>query len=278
MLNEPVNILLDNSIYQKRIIAEPVVVQNHFQWGGIDQNIPVQMYQRKEFNKEQKDHRKAIETIANQARNDGLKLFQYIETEFESIRATPIDSNLKGSIGDLLRNIDIDHVQSPFPRGYVHKVVESPENKGFQQFIMSKNEARNNNYTDSPFIRFVKWLWKITPEEIEELKAIFKDLNLSGLDQINKFKLLVQNIDEKHIDDAFHLFAADFNQIDYFLTGDKKFINVCRNKASQTLQKYYKVYPISPEDYCSKILDLEKDQWDNLPMASNCYYNIFEIG
>ncbi|HZK14733.1 MAG TPA: hypothetical protein VFC55_09440, partial [Desulfobaccales bacterium] len=72
---------------------------------------------------------------------------------------------------------------------------------------------------------------------------------------LNRFKELCCALDEKHYPDAFHLWTAEVNGLDFFLTADRKFINVM----SKTSRSQLKTKPIAPVDFLDYLGIKEKE-------------------
>jgi hypothetical protein len=82
------------------------------------------------------------------------------------------------------------------------------------------------------------------------------------------FKEICRDLSEKHYPDAFHLWTADMNELDYFLSADKKFVSVMTlTKGTQLISR-----PIAPRDLleCFGITELDPlpiADWEVRPLA-----------
>lgn len=80
---------------------------------------------------------------------------------------------------------------------------------------------------------------------------MFSDFERSNLKSLGRFTELCANLDETHYPDAFHLWTAEVNNLKFFLTADKKFINVL----TETSQVALTTRPISPYDFLQMLKD-----------------------
>jgi predicted nucleic acid-binding protein len=98
-------------------------------------------------------------------------------------------------------------------------------------------------------IEFCKFLLMLNDKHINELSIVLKftEFEIASLQSIKHFQKLLSKINETHYADAFHLWTAERNNLDFFLTLDKKFINVIRNSQCDI----FECQPILPEEYDS---------------------------
>ena len=75
-------------------------------------------------------------------------------------------------------------------------------------------------------------------------------------------------MDDEKLRDIFHLWTGETNNIEYFLTIDKRFINAI----SQNQRSNLPCKPIAPDDLLSELNVLERDL---LPFETNQNYDFF---
>jgi hypothetical protein len=84
----------------------------------------------------------------------------------------------------------------------------------------------------------------------------FSEFEQRCLMSLDTFRLIACHLPQTHYPDAFHLWTAEVHGLDYFLTVDKKFINVM----SRTLRSALHARPISPRDLLSELGIKELDE------------------
>jgi hypothetical protein len=75
-------------------------------------------------------------------------------------------------------------------------------------------------------IGFCSFLLALEPSVLQGAAAFWNTLppfEQENLLQLGQFKSLCRGLSEKHYPDAFHLWTAETNHLDYFLTMDRKF-------------------------------------------------------
>jgi len=101
-------------------------------------------------------------------------------------------------------------------------------------------------------IDFINLLSNISPQNWEQLRNLIKfdDLELGSIKNIDEFKRLLTCITENHFADAFHLWTAERNGLDFFLMIEKRFINAIRDSGFTE----FNCQPITPAEYCQLFL------------------------
>ena len=84
-----------------------------------------------------------------------------------------------------------------------------------------------------------------------------------NLAQIGQFKLLCRHLARTHYPDAFHVWTAEANGLDYFLMMDKRFPNAIRNRRDLD----FRCKAVSPDELLSALGVSEKDPlpYENSP-------------
>lgn len=156
-----------------------------------------------------------LPTLARLAREGRLTICSYNELKFEEWRGR---RGMQGTFGDLFGDITISKVQPAVERSFFQQSTEIKRQVSkdtlveFCQFLIN---------TDPILWESVPRIWQILPE--------FSRINLVNL---IKFKDLCGPLTKNHFADAFHLWTAEVNNLDFFLTIDKKFSNAVRQNRS----------------------------------------------
>lgn len=228
--NNPILILLDNDVLRHTATMVSVKKEYTLRLGSIDRIYNVLGMQRNTEHMSKgirlKNQIEALPTIMKLARERNILIYSYIELEFETMRGS---FDLRGGKGDLLKDVNIEDIPSAVDR--------------------SKFQQTEDFYEKQPLIDFCKFLIKVDIKEFEKrgdwFRSRFTDFERQNLMSLNRFKELCFALDETHYPDAFHLWTAEVNGLDFFLTADRKFINVM-NKTSRA---QLKTKPIAPVDF-----------------------------
>jgi hypothetical protein len=165
-------------------------------------------------------------TIVKLARERKLELFQSMEVILEALKREPLAIH----VVDLLTDV---------PLGLVPPAVERSCFMRMELFKYAEKEV---------MIQFCKILLTVNREKLvsksSSLLLGITDFGIQNLKDVQRFKELCHGINETHYPDAFHLWTAETNGLDYFLTADKKFINLMTKTKRIDLQSI----PISPQD------------------------------
>jgi hypothetical protein len=186
----------------------------------------------KRWNQTQSD---ALFNIAKLARENRVRLFIYSEIELETLAGTLFPSRM---ISDCFDGMTIDRVEAAIERS---KLFSMPMHE------YSDKKAR---------VAFVQWLCAIKPADLAakpKLLAKFSPFERRNLESLNRLRTLCKNLAEEHFPDAFHLWTAEVNELDYFLTADKRFINALTKTSRVALV----ARPISPSDFVEELTRLE---------------------
>lgn len=119
-------------------------------------------------------------------------------------------------------------------------------------------------------IKFCVWLLDPKAEKLAdhlEGQERFPAFLISNLRQVERFRELCSGLAKKQYPDAFHLWTAEVNGMQYFLTTDGKFIRVMTETKNISLP----CKPVSPAELLEilQIKDLEPFEF-----KPNQFYNI----
>jgi hypothetical protein len=195
----------------------------------------------------------ALPTVMKQAREGNILIYTYIELEIETMKGT-FGGELRGWIGDLLKNVKIEYIPS------------AVERSKFQQMDLREYAKKET------FIRFCKLLLEIDYKEFEKRRlwflSKFTDFERQNIKSLNRFNELCSGLSEKHYPDAFHLWTAEVNSLDYFLRSDHKFINVM----TKTGRAQLNTKPIAPVDLLNFLGITEREP---MPVSDYDFHTFF---
>jgi predicted nucleic acid-binding protein len=225
----PIRVLLDTAVLRHSATMVSVKKEHTLQLGSIERKYNILGMQRNTDHISRgiwlKNQVEALPTIMRLAREGNILIFSYIELDFETMRGS---FDLRGGRGDLLKDVKIEDIPPAVDR--------------------SKFQQTEDFYENERLIEFCKFLIKVDIKEFEKRRywflSRFTEFERQNLKSLNRFKELCSAIDEKHYADAFHLWTAEVNGLDFFLTADRKFINVM----SKTSCSQLKTKPVAPAE------------------------------
>jgi hypothetical protein len=244
-MRRTVSALVDTSVWRLAEFVRPVKVHQKVTILGNEQTLPILAMRRIGPYEPWKEQQiEALPTIARLACEGIVKLFEYDELEFETLKGTI----LGGVVTHLLAEVPTFRAKSPIERSHFQQM-------DVQQYVHK-----------STFVKFCRWLLSLNTVQIKkrtDLRASFPHP-----DSIERFKEICSNLPEKHYPDAFHLWTAETNGLDYFLSADKRFARV------MTLTKHMRLNSklIAPRDLVESLGITELDplpitDWDVHPLV-----------
>ena len=175
----------------------------------------------------------AMHGVAESAREGKVHLFTYDEIELETLSGTLFPS---GVVAHCLAGVKIDYVRAAIERSR------------FQQMPLDTFAEKSTR------VDFCRWLLSLDYRELAKrpkFMSMFSDFERRNLESLGRFREICANLDETHYSDALHLWTAEVNSLDFFLTSDKKFINVM----TKTSQVALTTRPICPCDFLRVLKD-----------------------
>lgn len=119
-------------------------------------------------------------------------------------------------------------------------------------------------------VKFCTWLLNSKAEDLAdrlEGQERYPSFLLNNLRRVQRFRDLCNGLAEKQYPDAFHLWTAEVNGIEYFLTTDKKFIRAM----TETKRLSLPCRPLSPSDL---LYLLEIEDRDPFEYEENQFFNV----
>jgi hypothetical protein len=156
---------------------------------------------------------------------------------------------MAGTVGDLFSGVEIKRCEPAANRPRFRKNIDFG-------YYLKKEELLE-------FCDFLLQLPESLLQETPQLWATRPTSEQKNLAQIGRFKLLCRHLARKHYPDAFHLWTAETNGLDYFLMMDKKFSNALQNRRDLDFQ----CRVVSPDDLLNALDVSERDPYpyDNCP-------------
>lgn len=150
-----------------------------------------------------------LPTIGKIAREEKIKLFTYSElTHAAWKRPNSFPGNI---LGNIFADVKFEHVDAAVERSYF--------------FQMEPSEY----FSNEQFIKFCKWILHPNIEDLAERlenNDLYPAFLIQNLKNVQRFRNLCRGLSERQYIDAFHLWTAEVNKAQYFLTTDRKFIRV----------------------------------------------------
>jgi hypothetical protein len=107
-------------------------------------------------------------------------------------------------------------------------------------------------------VKFCRWLLDIKPRAfVERPRALdrFSEFERRNLRNLARFREICSKLTENHHPDAFHLWTAEVNAVDYFVLADQKFINAMTMTSRITLRTKL----VSPRELLQDLGIVERD-------------------
>ena len=252
----PLKILIDRNLEEHALTAEPVVRNQTVQWGPFTTSFDIHGYRGKALPEgEWKSQQiRALPTVARLAREGTLIFCTSTEIGFERHHASP---GWQGFVGDLFHGIEYEHVPAAVERSFFSQSIDVGQYSSGQaqadwcrEFLLRVDERQLleslRRYSDVP------------------------DFDRQNIANLQRYKLICKYLDtDDHRRDAFHLWTAEVNGLDCFLTDDRRFIN----KMTLSTPLDLPTPPISPQ----RLLEtLGVTELDPMPIADRRFRHVFE--
>ena len=251
-----IKLLIDRNIQNLAVRAVSATQAYTVQWGELSIITDVYGYGEKALPKGswKRKQIEALPTIARLAREGKLVFCTSSELDFESFHAS---RGWQGTNGDMFHDIKYEHVPAAIERSFFSQTLD------FSMYI--SGEAQVSWYKD--FLLRVDE--KTFLEKILQYKKL-PDFDRRNFANLVRFRELCRYLNtDDHIRDAFHLWTAETNGLDYLLTADKKFINKMTNSTPLDLP----TPPINP----TNLVELFGiSELDPLPLSNRKFNYLYE--
>lgn len=106
----------------------------------------------------------------------------------------------------------------------------------FNWHVFHHGDGRSSRKIKLSLIEFCKYIVKFPVEKTaEKLLGLIPDRDIIGLREVARFRTICEKLSEKHFDDAFQIWGAERNNIPYFLSTNRNFIQAVRNVSNLQL-------------------------------------------
>jgi hypothetical protein len=218
-------VMLDNSIEGHSQFADSMKMTTQIQWGGAIHASHIAGFVRKKIHPDSTYQAEidALFTIGRLIRNDYLQAFTYNELRFEGWR------RVIGEVAyDALAGCEVKHCAAPLERSRFFQTSE------FFEYVSKggKKDRKAGKNTSMSQSRFVEWLLGLTNESILKLISLKDTLNITdfeidSLGNIDWFRAMCRTAQSpENYPDMLHLWAAQRNSMDIFLTLEKRLPNI----------------------------------------------------
>ena len=273
--SEPIKVLLDNGILSHAEFAENAVQEKEILFGQQKQTLPIHGFIRKspQNDSSYQSQTDALFTIGRLIREG--KIIPFCSTElkveaFRSISPNPVYYALK--------DCEISYCPPPIERSKFRITSNSQDYfaKGGK-----KDKKRGINLGDFNQISFMEWLKTLDKSSIALLIEHSETLGLSDFEvgsmkDIGWYQFVCgRSNSRENFPDIFHLWTAERNSIDVFLTLEKKLPNII----AQIRKEKQKTIEISTEVF----RPLEFLNWlgidvpDEVPIEFDRFYYWHEV-
>jgi len=269
--NKPLKVLLDHGIITHAGFAKGAVQNQESDWG---QTLEIHGLIRKAPNKNKayQNDIDALFTIGRLIREEKISAYDYIEISFEGWRDTE-----KIHEFNALQGCNIDRCKSAIERSKFRSSVNLRDtiSKGGKKDRQAKIPQGITNQ-----IAFFDWLAKLDPSHVDLIiqsapKIGLTDFEIDSLKRIAWFEFLCKRSGStENYPDVFHLWTAERNSMDVFLTLEKKLtklVSRVKNENRSTIEIQTEV--LRPLDLLRK-LGIENP--DPVPMQHNRFYHLHE--
>jgi len=251
----PVKALLDTSLARLAEVAVSAMSNQSFTLLAKRHMAPVMGWRAKlrlrPDERWKQEQLEAMPTIARLARENRIQLFIYSELENEIMLNGPFPS---GVVIDLLKDVNLGRVPA------------AVERSKWQQMEMRRYLQKGAVIDFCKFLSSLDYAALARHPRFGSFAPKFTDFEMQNMRCVHRLKELSEDLPENHYADALHLWTAEVNALDYFLTCDKKFINAL---AMSSRVKLRGTLPIAP----SKLLDkLGITKLDPLPISDNKFH------
>ncbi len=271
MTAKPVRVLLDNGIIGAAELAEIAKQEKTLNWGGTSTTLELTGYKKKKPAADAPTQLEvdAIVTISRLIREGVIAAYSYTELRFESLRGnSPIRAfhSLKGC--DILDCLD-PIVRSKFRQ--TENLFEHISKGG------KKDKKRNNDVGDHGQILFFEWLLHLDENDIQTIlnHVHLTQFEKDSFQQLDRFKFICNSLNSpENYPDAFHLWTAERNNMDYFLTLEKTLPNSAANMAQSKKQEHQSQVTVLRPSSLLNLLGVAN--LDESPIEPDRFYNLLQ--
>lgn len=253
MLNKPtVKVFVDNCVISLSDTMQSAFKEQNLVWGDSIERIRIAGFLRKPLPSNDQVWKKSqiecLPTIGKIAREKKIALYKYNEIDFEGWKRSGANR-----LDNIFSEVEFNHVDAAVERSY------------FFQSDLVKHLEKDR------VIEFCRWLLTPNIETLANRLAPTKrypDFLLNNLGRVQRFRDLCIGLSEKQYPDAFHLWSAEVNGMDLFLTTDLKFIRAL----TETKKISLPCMPLPPSQLLEQLGITEREPFK---YEEGQFYNVF---
>lgn len=270
----PLRVLFDTGIFIHADFAEPHTDARQSRWGDKEYLIEVQGIRRKalDSNLDLQHQKDALFTIGRLVREERIAAYTYAEIACELTRGSPPGKECNALSGCMVQKCAPALERSKF----VHCDYKEWWKKGGRKDRKVGISLGTGNQI--PFFNFLCTLGKDAIDKFVSLRELLAltDFEVENLQEINRFRLLCESSGgPEHYPDLFHLWTAERNSINVFLTLDQTFVDLVSNiKSRRAGSVEFLTEVLQPLDLLRRF---EISQCDPVPLDPGRFYHYHEL-
>lgn len=270
-----VKVLLDNGIISHAEFIEPAIKTKEILWGSHKILVPIHGFRRKppHENDEYQRQINAIFTIGRLIREGRISAYTSNEIRIESFRRR---CTIKAFYA--LKDCNISNCPTPIERSKFRKTISFSEHvsKGGR-----KDRAKGVNLGSANQIPFMELLQNLNGSTFHWILEHPEKLGLTkfeveSLRTIEWYKFICSRFrSSENLPDAFHLWTAERNHMDVFLTLEKRLPNLVKQiKGEKNNRLTITTEVLRPIEFLCWMGVKEPDE---VPIKYDKFYNFFEV-
>ena len=269
-----VKVLLDNGIISHAEFIEPAKKMQELQFGSLKISGPIHGFRRKppHENDEYQRQINAIFTIGRLIREGRISVYISNEIQFESYRRRCTIKPFNA-----LKDCNISKCPTPIERSKLRKAIFSEHvSKGGK-----KDRAKGVNLGSANQIPFMEWLRNLDETNLRCIREHREILGLTNFEveslrNIEWYKFICSRFrSSENFPDAFHLWTAERNHMDVFLTLEKRLANLVKQiKGEKNNRITITTEVLRPIEF---LCWMGVKKLDEVPIKYDKFYNFLEV-
>lgn len=262
-------VLIDTGIVGAAELAEFATKEQTITWGDIQQSLEIAGFRRRTAAPYTEDDIAAVVTIGRLIREGAVSAYTYSELKFELFRrATPVKEFYA------LDGCQISNCPAPIERSKFRQTSDLGE---FVSKGGKKDRKQNIDVGDFNQIPFFEWLLRLDDQNVKSIllhaKAIaLTEFEIESFRQLDRFKFICSRLrSSENYPDAFHLWTAERNDINVFLTMENTLPNAAAQMAkSKNPEQQLRVSVLRPT---ALLQLLGISEMDKIPLQAGRFYD-----
>jgi len=265
-------IMLDTGIISHSEFSQMAVEERSGQWGGLEITERITGLIRKEADKNEGRQREidALFTVGRMIREKRVGAFSYPELNFERIRG-------RG------RELGFNALNGCEVKACLPAIERSIFRHGLNFLEYASKGGRKDHRTGNPTgglsqIAFFEWLCELSMQHVAGIVQCRTSLKLSQFDvdsllDLQRFQLLCQaSGSRENYPDMFHVWTAEHNRLDCFLSLDYRLANIVSAVGRQ--KKNYVDIQARVLSPLGLLAELQIKTPDRVPMEFDRFYRL----